>query len=207
MVNKVNNILLHSPAFKLAYGAAAVAITAVSAQISIPLPPIPWTLQVFAVLLVGGVLGSKIGALSQLIYLMLGLIGVPVFANFHGGPQMVFSPSFGYILAFPIAAAISGISVRFPEKKTLSVAVFFLALIPIYIIGPVYFYLIAPIALGKKLPITGVIAAGVLPFIIPDIIKASLAFIISSRLSMIAGRNINGDKRFYLSSSKNSDSD
>jgi len=180
---RIGNILKLRSQFRIAYGAAFVALTAVCAQIAIPLPPVPWTLQTFSVLLAGGIAGSAVGATSQLAYILLGLIGVPVFAGLRGGPQVVLSPSFGYVLAFPIAAIISGLFDPKQGKIRRSPIPFILALIPVYIVGPAYLYFIAPIALGKRLPLSGVIAAGVLPFIIPDIIKALLAWILSARLS------------------------
>ena len=174
-----------TPKMGIAYGAAFIALTAVCAQIAIPLPPVPWTLQIFSVLLAGGIAGSTVGATSQLVYILLGLIGVPVFAGLRGGPQMVLSPSFGYALAFPLAAMLSGLFNPKQGKIRRSPIPFLLALIPVYISGPVYLYFITPIALGKRLPISGILAAGVLPFIIPDIIKAILAWTLSTRLSRL----------------------
>lgn len=84
------------------------ALTAVGAMIPIPVGPVPFTMQTFFVLLSGMVLGPAWGAVSQLVYLLLGLAGLPIFAGFSGGLGIVFSPTFGYLLGFPLAAAAAG---------------------------------------------------------------------------------------------------
>src|ERR687889_115461 len=90
------------------------AVTAVTAQITIPLPfsPVPFTLQVLAVILSGLLLGPRYGALSQAIYVLIGAIGVPVFAGFSGGLGIVLGPTGGYLLSYPAAAAVAGLSTR-----------------------------------------------------------------------------------------------
>src|SRR5215211_4890498 len=90
------------------------AVTAVTAQITIPLPfsPVPFTLQVLAVILSGLLLGPRYGALSQAIYLLIGAIGVPVFAGFSGGLGIVLGPTGGYLLSYPAAAAVAGLATR-----------------------------------------------------------------------------------------------
>jgi len=160
-----------------------VALTAVTAQIAIPIPPVPWTLQVFAVLLSGAVAGSMIGATSQGIYLIIGLLGLPVFAGFRGGVQVVLSPSFGYALAFPIAAAIAGLSGSDGSRLKRSPFFFVLAIIPIYLFGVLYMYFMAPIVMGKEISLGFAISVGVLPFIVPDILKAILAWWIFRRIA------------------------
>ncbi|MFQ5769363.1 MAG: biotin transporter BioY, partial [bacterium] len=84
------------------------ALTAAGAFIKIPLPYVPITLQTFFVLLAGLVLGPKFGALSQIIYLAVGLLGVPIFAH-GGGPGYILQPTFGYLLGYPIAAFVIGL--------------------------------------------------------------------------------------------------
>ncbi|MCG8608351.1 biotin transporter BioY, partial [bacterium] len=83
------------------------ALTAAGAFIKIPLPYVPLTLQPLFVIMAGSVLGAKFGAQSQLIYLAVGLSGVPVFAN-GGGPAYILQPTFGYLLAYPVAAYTVG---------------------------------------------------------------------------------------------------
>ena len=159
-------------------------MTAVSAQCTIPVPPVPFTLQVFAVLLTGGLLGSRDGAFSQLGYLLIGLIGAPVFAGFRGGPEAIVTPSFGYLLGFVPAAAVAGLF-NYRTGLLKSPFPFILALFPIYLAGPAYLFFIAPLTIGKTLTIAQAFGIGVVPFIVPDIIKALLAWVICFRLSKI----------------------
>ena len=93
----------------LAVGAAALVVAA-SAQVSVPVPlsPVPMTLQPLAVLAVGGVLGAVWGSAALLLYLALGLLGLPVFFAGGAGIGHVLGPTGGYLLAFPAAAAVVG---------------------------------------------------------------------------------------------------
>ncbi len=87
-------------------------LTALAAQVSVPLPwtPVPLTGQTFAVLLTGALLGSRLGALAMLAYLAEGAAGLPFFRNGAGGAHyLLFSPTTGYLLAFPLAAFVTGL--------------------------------------------------------------------------------------------------
>ena len=98
-------------------------LTAILTQISIPLPAVPLTMQVFAVALCGLVLGKRLGFISQIIYVLLGTIGLPVFAQFSGGIGIILGPTGGFILSFPIIAFVVGyFSEKF--KSTICVAPF-----------------------------------------------------------------------------------
>ncbi|MBL0174942.1 MAG: biotin transporter BioY [Ignavibacteria bacterium] len=83
-------------------------LTAVGAQIVIPTVPVPFTLQTLFVLLSGAMLGARKGAAAQIAYLMLGASGLPVFAGFSGSVLRLVGPTGGYLLAFPIAAFLTG---------------------------------------------------------------------------------------------------
>lgn len=83
-------------------------LTAVGAQIEIPHQPVPFTLQTFFVLLTGAFLGKRSGAISMVLYLMLGLIGLPVFSGGACGLGKIIGPTGGYLLAFPFAAFVIG---------------------------------------------------------------------------------------------------
>ena len=92
------------------------AVISILAQISIPMPTgVPLTLQTFAVTLTAIVLGAKKSAGALLVYLLLGTIGIPVFANFRGGLHAITSPTGGFLISFPVMAYIIGLSV---EKRT-----------------------------------------------------------------------------------------
>src|SRR5689334_22502878 len=86
-------------------------LTAICAQMAFRLPwtPVPVTLQVFAVLMSGLMLGRKLGALAQLEYLVIGLMGAPVFAGFTGGPAALLGPSGGYLPGFVLGAYFAGL--------------------------------------------------------------------------------------------------
>lgn len=93
----------------VAIGLAAL-LVALSAQVTVPVPlsPVPMTLQPLAVLVVGGVLGASAGAAALVLYLGLGMVGLPVFAGGTGGFWHLLGPTGGYLLAFPAAAAVAG---------------------------------------------------------------------------------------------------
>lgn len=93
------------------------AVIVIMAQIVIPMPlGVPMTMQTFAITLVGMILGSKNGASSSLIYILLGAIGLPVFANFTGGWQSFFGPTGGFILSFPLMAYLIGLGIELRGK-------------------------------------------------------------------------------------------
>ena len=92
--NKTKNLTLVS---------LMAAVTVIMAQIAIPMPAgIPMTLQTLAVTLAGVILGSKRGAISMLVYLLLGAVGLPVFSGFRGGFAMFVGPTGGFLISFPI---------------------------------------------------------------------------------------------------------
>ncbi len=84
------------------------ALTAVGAQIEIPHQPVPYTMQTLFVLLSGALLGKRNGALSQLLYLFIGAVGLPVFSGFGFGVARLLGPTGGYLLSFPVAAFTVG---------------------------------------------------------------------------------------------------
>ena len=84
-----------------------VALIAVGAFIKIPVPVVPFTLQFLFTMLAGLLLGPVNGALAVVVYIVLGLIGLPIFTQ-GGGPGYIFQPSFGYIIGFAVAAYVNG---------------------------------------------------------------------------------------------------
>ncbi|MBO8168344.1 MAG: biotin transporter BioY [Thermoanaerobacteraceae bacterium] len=117
------------------------ALTAVGAFIKVPVPVVPFTLQLLFVLFAGILLGSRLGLLSQLVYILVGLLGVPIFAN-GGGPAYVLQPTFGYLVGFALGAYITGKAVehfrQVDFKRLLGVNL--LALAVIYGMGVSYLY-------------------------------------------------------------------
>jgi biotin transport system substrate-specific component len=116
-------------------------LTAFAAQVAIPAKPVPFTLQTMVVLLSGAVLGARNGAYSQLIYLFLGAIGLPVFAQIPDGAvglARLIGPTGGYLLAFPVAAFIVGHLVKFDKSYVIAIASMFLGDMIILLIGVFY---------------------------------------------------------------------
>lgn len=130
-------------------------LIAVGAFIKVPVPVVPFTLQLLFTMLAGLLLGGRKGALSVGVYILLGLVGLPVFAE-GGGFWYILKPSFGYLLGFMLAAYVTGTVVE-RKKKLLTrwvIAVNFLGLFIVYAAGMIYYYVICnyvidtPIALG-----------------------------------------------------------
>lgn len=158
------------------------ALTAIGAFISVPIGPVPITLQSFFVILSGILLGSKNAMLSQVIYLILGLIGLPIFAGFTGGLQTIFKPSFGFIIGYIVAAYFTGkIVENYKNIKSLPFAVL-IGTIIIYAIGLPYMYYILNIMLAKNFTIMQILQMGMLAFIPGDTLKAMVAVFVGNRL-------------------------
>ncbi len=112
-------------------------LTAISAQIEIPLSPVPLTLQTLFVLLSGAFLGKRDGFLSMSLYLGLGALGLPVFAGGAFGLHSILGPSGGYLLAFPVAAFVIGYLVSINQKRLFILFSMFLGLMTIFTFGTV----------------------------------------------------------------------
>jgi biotin transporter BioY len=146
-------------------------LTGISAKLKIEIGAVPITLQTFTVLLSGALLGSKRGALSQLIYLLMGLAGIPWFAR-GGGMTYLLSPTFGYIIGFVFAAYLVGwlCEKEFDrEVKTAILAMF---------LGNILLYLPGLLWLAKFVGFNKVLVVGLYPFIIGDLLKILLAGLI-----------------------------
>lgn len=155
------------------------AVVVIMAQISIPLPftTVPLTMLIFGVAVTGLILGSKLGFISVLIYLLLGAIGLPVFAKFAGGIGVLLGPTGGYLLASPLMAYIVGYA---KERSSSSIVIFLglvLGLITTYIIGTLMFSKITGNTIYQS------ILYCVLPFLTTDIIKLVLAYAIGTTVS------------------------
>ncbi|MCK7520788.1 MAG: biotin transporter BioY [Ignavibacteriales bacterium] len=123
---------------KIFWITAFAIITALSAQVAIPAKPVPFTLQTLVVLLSGAFLGSRNGAYSQFLYLSMGIIGLPVFAQIPDAPlgfARIFRPTGGYLLAFPIAAFLVGFLIERRKNYWSIVASMFIGELVIVSIG------------------------------------------------------------------------
>lgn len=151
---------------------AGAAVVGAFAQLTIPMWPVPITGQTLAVMLVGGALGMRRGAMALTVYMFAGLAGVPWFAEFRGGPAMLLSPTFGYILGFIAAAAIAGWCAEraWDRRPVLAMVGFCLATAAPFVLGVPYLAAV----LNMTDP-SALLAAGVTPFIVPGLIKAGMA--------------------------------
>ena len=116
-------------------------LTALAAQITVPVKPVPFTMQTFMVLLAGAFLGAKNGTLSQILYLMMGVIGLPVFAQTPDGLigiARIFGPTGGYLLSFPLAAFIVGYLIEKNKSYISIILSMFAANIFILLFGSLY---------------------------------------------------------------------
>lgn len=159
------------------------ALTAIGAFISLPIGPVPITLQSFFVLMSGIILGSKKAILSQIVYLLLGLAGLPILAGFSGGLQTIVKPSFGFLIGYIIAAYCVGKFLENKSKttKNLSMAVAMGTLI-IYAFGLPYMYYVLNIMLSSNFNIMKILKIGMLVFIPGDTLKAIIAVLIGMKL-------------------------
>jgi biotin transport system substrate-specific component len=159
--------------------ALMAAVTAVAAQISVPLFAVPFTLQVLAVILSGLLLGPRYGALSQAIYVFVGALGVPVFAQFSGGLAVIVGPTGGYLVSYPVAAAVAGLAARAARDASRRRALWtsFLwgcvGLAVIYASGAIW------LSVVTDLPLAMALAQGVLIFVPFDLIKVVLAALVA----------------------------
>ena len=171
-----------SKTYDMVYIAIFAVLMAICSWISIPMS-VPFTLQTFGVFLAVGVLGGKRGTLAIVVYVLLGAIGIPVFAGFTGGIGIILSNTGGYIIGFIFSALAMWAMETLLGKKTLVLAVSMIAgLIICYAFGTVWFMYVY----GKNMGAVGVATVlgwCVIPFIIPDIVKIVLALALSKRLA------------------------
>lgn len=168
----------------LVYIAIGTALIAVCSWISIPFT-IPFTLQTFAVFLVLLLLGGERGTLSIIVYVVMGTIGLPVFAGFKGGAGVIVGNTGGYILGFIFTGMIYLIATRQEETKMrIKIASLVAGLAVCYAFGTVWFKLIYMKNTGP-VGILTVLSWCVFPFIIPDLVKLSLAVFISKRVQPV----------------------
>lgn len=163
------------------------ALTAVGGFIRIPVPPVPITFQTFFVYLAGSMLGRGGGALSQVLFLIIGLSGVPVF-SMGGGLGYVLKPSFGYLLGFPIGAFIIGVCVEKFNKTSdfwkLCVANS-IGLFIILFIGVIYLYFNINYIVHQEFSWARALWVGVLVFLPGEVVKMILAVSLVIRLKPV----------------------
>lgn len=159
------------------------ALIAVGAFIKIPVPVVPFTLQLLFTMMAGLLLGGKLGAASVGVYIFMGLLGLPVFAE-GGGLGYVFKPSFGYIIGFAVASYVTGVianqvsSPGYPRLLTAN----FIGLGIVYLFGMVYYYLMSNFYLGNPIGLWPLFLYCFILAVPGDIILCILGAILGKRL-------------------------
>jgi biotin transport system substrate-specific component len=171
--------------------AFVAALTAAAAQLSLPLPftPVPLTFQAMVVLVGGAALGSRLGMTSQVLYLALGIAGLPVFAAATSLPQgaaRLLGPTGGYLMAYPLAAFVAGwLAERGFDRRYLTAAVAMTCGLAVIFAGGVsWLALFVQPARGFG----GALAAGFYPFIVEDVVKLLVAAGVMPSLWWLTGR-------------------
>ena len=169
-----------SKTYDIVYIAVFAVIMAICSWISIPMT-VPFTLQTFGVFVTAGILGTKRGTLAVIVYILLGIIGVPVFCG-AGGPGVIVGTTGGYITGFIFTALIIGIITHFFEKSSTwlnigaTVVAMILGDVVCFVIGTIQFMFV------MKTSLTVALGYCVIPFIIPDLVKILVATIIVNRM-------------------------
>lgn len=128
------------------------ALIAVGAFIKVPVPVVPFTLQFLFTMLAGLIMGGRLGAVSVGLYAVLGLVGLPIFAE-GGGIWYVMKPSFGYIIGFALGSLVTGLMAEKLEKLTTGrlLAASFTGLAIVYACGMIYYYIICNFVIGTPI--------------------------------------------------------
>lgn len=159
--------------------ALTVALTTAGAYLRIPVGPVPISLQTLFVLLSGALLGPWVGAGAMISYIVLGLVGLPLFTG-GGGPQYVLSPTFGFLLSFPLSAMAVGLLLKSPRTggKRSAVRNLFALVVGtgvIYLVGVPWLGLNLLLVQGKSVGPGALLMMGMVPFLPGDALKILLA--------------------------------
>ena len=171
----------------------SAALITICSWISIPLGPVPFTLQTLGILAVMLTAGGRRGTIAILVYLALGAVGVPVFAGFKGGIMSFIGPTGGFLIGFILAALVYWLLEKLILKKLMTTPVktwifgmlgFIVFEIIMYIVGVIWFMTVYAAQTGP-VGLATVMTWCVIPFIIPDIVKMAAAVLIGERASKL----------------------
>lgn len=157
------------------------ALTVVGAYLRIPTPWSSFTLQILFVCMAGLLLGPKYGAASQIIYVLLGLIGMPIFSG-GGGPAYIFHPTFGFLLGYIAAAFLVGLLCRRQKTVKRMALACVVGLAAIYVIGLPYMGWVLNVYMGQQFDFVALLWLGMIPFLPADALKIALAVVLSHKL-------------------------
>ena len=172
---------------KITVAAFCTAITAVLAQVTIPLPfsPVPFTGQLIGLLLSALLLGPRLGFAAALAYILLGAVGAPVFSFGTGGLAVLTGPTGGYLWGFLPATFAAGLLSKKMQARNFILSI--LALLPALLI--IYFFGALQLALFMRYNIKQALVTGVLPFIPFDLVKVFLAVYFSEKIKKSLRQN------------------
>ena len=172
----------HTKVLSLTYVALMAALMAVCAWITIPVGPVPFTMQTFAVFAALGLLGGKRGTLAVVVYLLLGLVGLPVFAGFSSGAAALLGPRGGFLLGFLASALVYwGVTAKWGKSLPGMALAMGLGLVVCYAFGTVWFLLVYTGG-GSAATLLGALTLCVFPYILPDLGKIALALVLTRRV-------------------------
>lgn len=173
--------------YDMVYIGIFAVLIALCSWISIP-ATVPFTLQTMGVFLAVGILGGRRGTLAVLVYLLLGGVGIPVFAGFSGGIGILLSNTGGYLAGFLLSALLMwGIEKAFGRSTIILGVSMVLGLIVCYAAGTFWFMAVYGAETGA-VGIGTVLAWCVIPFIIPDLVKIAVALVLTKRLAGVVKR-------------------
>lgn len=173
-----------SKTYDMVYIGVFTVLIAICSWISIP-TLVPFTLQTLGVFTAVGVLGGKRGTMTVLVYILLGSIGIPVFAEFTSGVGILLGSTGGYIAGFLVSALLMwGMEKMFGRGRIVLAVSMVLGLLACYTIGTVW-YMIVYSATTGPVELWTVVGWCVLPFILPDFVKIALALFLTERLKGI----------------------
>lgn len=159
--------------------ALMAAVLCIVSPWSIPIGPIPVSLSLFAIYLTMYLLGAKLGTMSVLLYLLIGLLGLPVFSNFTGGPQKLFGPTGGFLIGYLPMALLIGLFLDHTQKEhstfwrmLFRIVVVFACTWVLYLFGTIWYMFLSGTDFIAALSVT------VLPFVLIDLVKNILAAVL-----------------------------
>lgn len=157
-------------------------VITICAWITIPFGEVPFTLQTFGIFLSLLVLGGKKGTIAILVYILLGVIGLPVFSGFRGGIGTLIGPTGGYIIGFVFQGIIYMIfELISKENKIIKLISLILGLFACYLFGSVWLVLMYQVD-GGTLAFTAIILLYVVPYLIPDVLKLVTAYSVATKI-------------------------
>ena len=160
-----------------------VALLTVSAWVTVPLGPVPFTLQTFVLALIPQVMGPRDAFFTVMVYLLLGAAGVPVFSGFQGGLGVLLGPTGGYLLGFaagmPVAGAVAHVDVLPRRARGMAAGVALLAVS--YVLGTLQLMNVYGIDAPAAL------AVAVVPFVMPDVVKVAASVDVAERINRALG--------------------